>query len=99
MTCPLLAVALIVKDEASNLPECLQALRSLTGLVEEIVIYDTGSVDGTQDIAREAGATVVQGYWDGDFSRARNAAIGVTTASWVLIVDADERVVADPALS
>ncbi|GAB79456.1 Glycosyl transferase family 2 [Austwickia chelonae] len=97
MAVPLLAAALIVKDEAQNLPECLAALNALRPLITEICVYDTGSTDGTQEIARAAGATLSQGYWDGDFARARNEAIGMTNAKWVLIVDADERVSADQA--
>jgi len=90
---PELAAVLIVKDEAEDLPGCLA---SLAGTVEEIVVYDTGSQDGTQRLAVEAGARVVQGYWDDDFARARNAALESTGAPWVLSIDADERVVLGP---
>lgn len=89
---PLLAATLIVRDEADNLPATLAALH---GLVDEVVVYDTGSHDGTQALATAAGARVLQGYWDGDFARARNAALDMTRAEWVLIVDADERPVGD----
>ena len=88
-----LAAALIVKDEEDNLPGCLE---SLQGVVDEIVVYDTGSTDATVEIAERAGARVERGYWDGDFARARNAALEMTSAVWVLSVDADERVVGDP---
>lgn len=88
----LLSACLIVKDEEENLPACLD---SLVGLVDEVVVYDTGSSDGTAQIARERGATVVEGYWDDDFSRARNAALNACTGQWVLHVDADEVVEAD----
>ena len=97
MATPLLAAALIVKDEAANLPDCLAALQGLRPLLDHVVVYDTGSTDGSVEIARESGARVEQGYWDGDFSRARNAAVDLTAARWVLSVDADERVVADQA--
>ncbi len=89
-----LAAALIVKDEEANLPGCLE---SLQGLVDEVVVYDTGSTDATVEIAQRAGARVERGFWDGDFSRARNAALAMTPAAWVLSIDADERAVADPA--
>ncbi|MEJ2577742.1 MAG: glycosyltransferase family 2 protein [Kineosporiaceae bacterium] len=90
---PTLAAALIVKDEEDNLPGCLA---SLDGAVDEIVVYDTGSTDATVQIAERAGARVQRGYWDGDFARARNAALEMTSAAWVLSIDADERVVGDP---
>jgi tetratricopeptide (TPR) repeat protein len=85
---PLLAATLIVKNEVNTLGECLESLRLFA---DEVVVYDTGSTDGTQDLARKAGARVLQGYWDGDFSRARNAALRMTRATWALIIDADER--------
>jgi Glycosyl transferase family 2 len=89
---PLLAATLIVRDEAHQLADCLAAL---DGVVDEIVVYDTGSRDGTRGVARHAGARVLAGYWDDDFARARNEALGMTRAEWSLIVDADERLVVD----
>jgi hypothetical protein len=96
MPTPLLAAALIVRDEAEFLPGCLDALAALGPLIQQVVVYDTGSTDATRELARAAGATVIKGYWDDDFGRARNAALAATDASWVLMPDADERVVADP---
>lgn len=95
MTQPLLDAALIVKNEEANLPRCLASLNALRPLLSEICIYDTGSTDRTIEMAEAAGARVQQGYWDADFSRARNEAIGMCTAKWVLIIDADEEVRAD----
>lgn len=83
----LLSACMIVKDEERNLPSCLAALE---GLVDEVVVYDTGSTDDTVRLAREAGATVLEGYWDDDFGRARNAALDACTGRWILHVDADE---------
>lgn len=83
----LVSACMIVRDEAENLPTCLAAL---DGLVDEIVVYDTGSEDDTIAIARAAGATVIEGTWDDDFARARNAALEGCTGAWVLWVDADE---------
>jgi tetratricopeptide (TPR) repeat protein len=91
---PLLSACMIVKDEQENLPSCLSAL---TGLVDEIVVYDTGSTDDTVAIAEAAGATVVQGYWDDDFARARNSALEHCRGEWILQVDADEVVQGDVA--
>lgn len=97
MATPLLVAALIVKDEAANLPDCLAALHALRPLLDHVVVYDTGSSDRSVHIAEEFGARVEQGYWDDDFSRARNAAADLANARWVLSVDADERVGADQA--
>lgn len=87
-----ITAALIVKDEAETLPSCLSAL---AGLVGQVVVYDTGSQDGTPDLARSLGARVVQGYWDADFARARNAALDLVSTPWALVVDADEHAVGD----
>ena len=94
MSQPLLAAVLIVKDEAAMLPACLA---SLARVVDEIVVHDTGSADGTDELAAASGATVTRGPWTDDFAAARNAAAAATEATWVLALDADHRVTADPA--
>lgn len=91
----LLSVCLIVKDEERMLQSCLD---SIAGVADEIIVYDTGSVDRTVEIARAAGAKVIEGYWDDSFSRARNAALENATGEWVLSLDADENLLADPGL-
>ncbi|WP_052466514.1 glycosyltransferase family 2 protein [Mobilicoccus massiliensis] len=93
METPLLAAALIVKDEEANLPGCLDSLRALGDLMSEICVYDTGSTDRTIEVAEAAGARVERGYWDDDFARARNAASAMCASKWVLTLDADERIV------
>jgi glycosyltransferase involved in cell wall biosynthesis len=60
-------------------------------------VHDTGSADGTPDIAAGYGAVVTNGPWTEDFAAARNAAQDGWTAEWVLAIDADERLVADRA--
>ncbi|MFN8080939.1 MAG: glycosyltransferase family 2 protein [Kineosporiaceae bacterium] len=93
---PLLAATMIVKNEAENLPHILA---SIAGVVDEVVVYDTGSTDDTVAIARAAGCRVHLGYWDDDFSRARNAALELARAEWILVVDGDDRLVGNgPAL-
>ncbi len=85
----LVSAALIVRDEEHTLDDCLE---SLTGLVDEIVVVDTGSVDDTVAIAESHGARIVHEPWRDDFARARNIALGLVQSDWVLYVDADERV-------
>jgi tetratricopeptide (TPR) repeat protein len=89
MTGPLLTAALIVRDEAAVLGDCLA---SLAGLAEEIVVVDTGSLDESAAIAADHGAVVLSAPWTGDFSAARNAGLGVARGAWILYIDADERV-------
>lgn len=85
---PRLALSMIVKNAAGTIEECLESVR---GVVDEIVIADTGSTDDTIDIARRAGARVISIAWEDDFSRARNLSLAETSADWVLSLDADER--------
>lgn len=94
---PRVDACLIVRDESVNLPDCIESLKRLGSSLQRICVYDTGSADDTVAIARAAGCVVVEGYWDNDFARARNASLDMSRADWALIVDADERVVADPA--
>ncbi len=86
------AAVLIVRDEVAMLAGCLESLR---GVVDEVHVHDTGSRDGTQDLARSLGAVVTQGAWDDDFADARNEALLHVRADWVLSLDADERAVGD----
>lgn len=78
---------MIVKNERIHLERCL---RSVKGLVDDIVVVDTGSTDGTQEIALQAGARFFHFTWVDDFSRARNHALEQARAPWILILDADE---------
>lgn len=83
----LVSACLITKDEEENLPSCLAAAQRIA---DEVVIYDTGSTDETVALARRLGAQVIEGYWDDDFARARNDALGSCRGEWILWVDADE---------
>jgi len=89
---PLLSASLIVKDEEAVLADCLSALREVA---DEIVVYDTGSTDGTKEIARKHGARVIDGYWDDHFGDAKNRSLAHCRGQWALVVDADEVVSGD----
>jgi tetratricopeptide (TPR) repeat protein len=80
-------LSMIVKNEALTLGQCLQ---SVSGVVSQIVIADTGSTDNTPDIARNFGATVISVPWENHFANARNAALQSMQTDWVLVLDADE---------
>lgn len=81
-----LSAAIITFNEESNLSRCLQ---SLQGLVSEIVVVDSGSSDGTADIARKFGASFHTEAWEGHVVQ-KNKALSKATQPWVLCLDADE---------
>ncbi len=81
------SLCMIARDEELSLPRCLQ---SVQGVVDEIVLVDTGSTDRTIAIAEQYGAVVRQIPWEQDFAAARNASLDLATGDWVLLLDADE---------
>jgi tetratricopeptide (TPR) repeat protein len=89
-----LSLCMIVKDEEEMLPGCLEAVRDV---VDEIVVVDTGSSDGTVEIARSFGARIVEFPWNGSFADARNVSLEHATGDWILQLDADEHIVAEDA--
>lgn len=83
------SVVIPVRNEAANLGACLDALGGAFG---EVVVVDSGSTDGTADIALEHNARVVQFTWSGGFPKKRNWVLRNTPLAheWVLFLDADE---------
>ncbi len=82
-----ISLCMIVQNEEKNIRRCLQ---SVAGAVDEIIVVDTGSTDGTVQIAREFGALVRPFPWNGSFSDARNASLEPATGDWIIFLDADE---------
>jgi glycosyltransferase involved in cell wall biosynthesis len=83
-----LSVIIITMNEAENLAPCLA---SLAGIAAEVVVVDSGSQDGTIEIARAAGARVIlNSSWPG-FGPQKNIALQAASCDWVLSLDADER--------
>lgn len=84
-----LSLCLIFRDEEAMLPDFLA---SVDGLWDELIAVDTGSVDQSARLLREAGAQVHHFSWVDDFAAARNASLKPATGRWILFLDADERV-------
>jgi glycosyltransferase involved in cell wall biosynthesis len=83
-----LAAVIITLNEESNLNDCLA---SLQGIVQQIVVLDSGSSDKTLEIAERYGAIVKStSQWHG-FGYQKNLALSFATTDWVLSIDADER--------
>ncbi len=81
----ILSVAIITLNEADNLARTLASV----GFADEIVVVDSGSTDGTVEIARTFGAKVFVEDWKG-FAAQKNSAIDKCSGTWVLSLDADE---------
>jgi hypothetical protein len=86
-----ISACLIVQNEHERLPAALASV----AFCDEVIVVDGGSTDGTAELARQAGAHVIESPWRG-FAIQRNIAIDAAHGDWILEVDADERV--SPAL-
>ena len=84
---PLISLCMIVRDGGEAFAHCLASVR---GLVDEMVVVDTGSTDDSVVRARSAGAQVWRRPWDDDFSAARNFGLEQARGRWILVLDADE---------
>ncbi|MBT3221441.1 MAG: glycosyltransferase family 2 protein [Proteobacteria bacterium] len=82
----MVSLVVIAKNEADRIGECLQSVPIAT----EKIVLDCGSLDETVSIARSSGARVVQTDWPG-FVIQKNRALEEASGSWVLSLDADER--------
>lgn len=83
-----LSVVVAAKNEAKNLPRCLESLRG----VAEVYVVDSQSTDATVQIAEDAGARVVQFHYGGGWPKKRQWALDTLpfACEWVLLLDADE---------
>ena len=89
---PELTAIILTKNEARHVAECIGSLR----WADRVLVFDSGSDDGTADLARAAGAEVAARPFD-NYAAQRNAALDSITTDWVFFVDADER--GTPALA
>jgi len=87
-----ISALLICKNEADRIEPCLA---SIAGWVDEIIVFDSGSSDGTVEIARRYTDKVWVTDWPG-YGPQRNRALAQCACDWVLTIDADERMT--PAL-
>ncbi len=87
--CPI-SILIPAKNERANLRACLESCT----FADEVVVVDSGSNDGTREIAAELGARVVNFEWNGAFPKKKNWALASIPwrHEWVFILDADERI-------
>ena len=82
-----ISACFITKDEEKNIEQCL---KSIEGIVDEIIVVDTGSRDSTINLANKYTNKIYFYQWNNDFSGARNFAIGKVKGDYILFLDADE---------
>ena len=92
MNGPRLSALIVARNEQERLPDCLASV----AFADEVVVVLDRSTDASAEIARAAGAKVIEGGWELEGER-RNTGIEACTGDWILEVDADERVSPDLA--
>lgn len=78
---------ILTKNEASVIGGCVDSVQPW---VDQVVVWDAGSTDGTQAIARKHGALIVHRPFD-NYAAQRQAALDALKGRWILFIDADER--------
>jgi glycosyltransferase involved in cell wall biosynthesis len=86
-----ISLCIISLNEEANLRRCLT---SVALVVDEIIVVDSGSTDGTEGVAREFGARWVHQDWLG-FVKQKNHVLSLASHDWILSLDADEALSAD----
>lgn len=82
-----IAACIVCRDEADKLERCL----ATTGWVDEVVVLDLESSDGSGDVAAGAGAVVHRRPPVPIVELVRNEVAGLATSDWILVLDPDER--------
>ena len=78
----------IMKNEISHVEAWLNNVRVFA---QEIIVVDTGSIDGTKEfLAKQSDVKVFHYEWQNDFSKAKNVALQKATGDWLVFTDADE---------
>ncbi len=80
------SIVMICRNEVQEIGRTLSGLIDLT---DDIVVYDTGSTDGTPDVVRKFPVRLVEGQWSG-FGATKNNANALAKYEWILSLDADE---------
>lgn len=84
-----ISLCMIVKNEEKFIEQCLNSVK---GLVDEMIIVDTGSTDKTAELASGLGAKVIHSAWQGSYSQARNVSLQAARGEWIFLLDADETI-------
>lgn len=83
----MLSIIIATKNEAPNIKDCLKSC----AFADEVIVLDSGSTDGTVEIAKSLGAKVLETDWQG-YGSQQNRGIVAASHEWVYSLDADERI-------
>src|SRR5258708_12332711 len=86
-----LSICVITLNEAHDLP---RLLKSVEGIADEIVVVDSGSTDGTVEIAQAAGAHVLTRAWT-NYAEQKNYATAEAREDWILLPNRDEQLTSE----
>ena len=88
---PLLSIGIIFKNEIRCLERCLMSLKPLREAIScEVVMADTGSDDGSREVAEKYADILIDFPWIDDFAAARNAVLDRSSGEWFMTLDADK---------
>jgi glycosyltransferase involved in cell wall biosynthesis len=83
-----LSIVIVCKNGAKVIEE---TIKSFSGLTDDILVYDNGSTDGTQEIVKRTETKLFEGSWEG-FGKTKNKANALAKYDWILSLDADEAI-------
>jgi len=83
----MLSIIIITKNEVEHIERCLESV----SWADEIIVFDSGSTDGTVSVCRKYSAHVYETDWPG-FGVQKQRALDMATGHWVLSIDADEHI-------
>ncbi len=82
-----ISLCIITRDAAPSLPRCIQSAQEM---VDELIVLDTGMLNGAGEWAVRAGARLIPFAWTGDAADARTTLAQAATSDWILMLEADE---------
>lgn len=89
------SLCMIVKNEEDVIGRCLESVR---GMMDEIIVVDTGSEDRTKEIVKQYTDKIYDFAWEDDFSAARNYSFSLATGDFVMWLDADDVILEEDRL-